>query len=789
MNKIYNPKEIEPRWQKYWQENKTYKTPQSGEKQYVLGMFPYPSGDGLHVGHVRIYTGTDVLSRFLRMNGKKVLHPMGWDAFGLPTENAAVKANINPKILAHKNIENFRRQMQMIGLGYDWAREFATTDPNYYRWTQWLFLKLYSLKNNNGKRLIYRKTVPINWCQSCKTGLANEEVLANGTHERCGQPVTQRKTEQWLMRITDYADRLLEDLKGLDWPNGILEMQRNWIGRSEGLEIEFPLEFSTQSLVVFTTRPDTIFSVTFICIAPDHEIVKTFSVPPKFKNDVNKYIENTLKKTDQSRASIGKMKTGVFTGLYAKHPLTKQKIPIWLSDFILKDYGTGAIMGVPAYDQRDYEFAKIFDIPIVKNKLENIKNISQQLINQKISRKIVNYHLRDWIFSRQHYWGEPIPLIYCPKCGDENGVVPVPEDHLPIELPDVEKFKPTATGKSPLSEISNWVNIKCPKCGGKAKRETDTMPNWAGSCWYFLRFADPDNLKQAFSSTAIRKWMPVDWYLGGAEHAVLHLLYTRFWIKAFYDLGLLDINEPFTRLRSVGMVLGEGHAKMSKSLGNVINPDEIVNMFGADTLRIYEMFMGPWNQSIAWSTKNLAGSYRFIEKIYNLIFVNHHQKVSASSSPELVSKLHQLIKKVAGDISAIHFNTSVAEMMKFVNSWEEKNNHLNTKDVSIFAQVLAPFAPHLAEEIWYKLGQKGSIHQSSWPKYNENLIKNQTVNFPVQINGKTRAVISVNSEETQIMQVVIQKAKQHPNISRYLDKTENIKPLFVSGKILNFIVK
>ncbi len=824
LKSIYNPKEIEPRWQKYWQDHQTYKTPEKGEKVYVLGMFPYPSGEGLHVGHVRIYTGTDVLSRFLRMNGKKVLHPMGWDAFGLPTENAAIKAKINPKILARRNINNFRRQMQMIGFGYDWSREFSTTDPAYYRWTQWLFIKMYSMKNKQGKRLIYKDRVAINWCESCKTVLANEEVLSDGTHERCGKPVTQRKTEQWLFRITDYADRLLADLEGLDWPRGILEMQRDWIGKTRGLNIDFMVEGLDEPVTVWTKFWETVFGATFLVLAPEHSIVGKLPIPTEFQEKVHLYINQAARKTERRRKIEEKDKTGVFTGVYATNPVNGQEVPIWIADYVLKDIGTGAVMGVPAHDSRDFEFAKKHGLKIVQVVSYADKEIDQKVKNTEAAYEgegiLVNsgnfdgmdawgegkkkmadwmvkkdwakwqttYHLRDWIFSRQHYWGEPIPLVYCDKCGDENGVVAVSESQLPVELPDVTHYQPTTTGKSPLSSIKEWVETKCPVCGGPTKRETDTMPNWAGSCWYFLRFADPHNSEEPFSKSAIAEWLPVDWYLGGAEHAVLHLLYARFWVKAFNDLGLLSITEPFTRLRSVGMVLGEGHAKMSKSVGNVINPDEIVVMYGADTLRIYEMFMGPWNQAIAWSMRGVAGAYRFLEKVHRLVLVAD-EKVGRQTSKNLKQKLAQLVDKVSRDIPAIKYNTAIAEFMKFVNSWEEKNQVLSKKDLGVFARLLAPFAPHLAEEIWQKAGNEPSVHTAKWPSFDEALAIAETVRIPVQVNGKTRAVIEVSAKRAGNRIWVEKIARENSAVKRHLAGKKERRAIFVSGKILNFVVE
>lgn len=827
LKSIYDPKLIEAKWQRYWEENDTYKTPAKGEKVYVLGMFPYPSGDGLHVGHTRIYTGTDVLSRFMRMQGKRVLHPMGWDAFGLPTENAAIRAKTNPKILAKRNIDNFRRQMKMIGFGYDWSREFATTDPEYYRWTQWLFLQLYSLKNDRGERLIYRKKVPTNWCDFCKTILANEEVLPDGTHERCGKPVASRLSEQWLMRITDYADRLLEDLKDLDWPTGILEMQRDWIGRKEGINIDYKINNSDEMVTCFTTTPVN-FGMTFIVISPEHELVdkilsRKLEVPLEKFKEIKDYVEKSRQKTEKQRKIQEKEKTGVFTGLYAINHVANWEVPIWISDFVLKEVGTGAVQGCPAHDYKDFLFAKKHGLPIIRvvvgpdgdtSAVDSIDKVivsgmpgkminsgfldgmefsdalqkTMDYIEEKMrGHRVISYHLRDWIFSRQHYWGEPIPLIYCEKCGDENGVVPVADNQLPVELPDVERYEPTTTGKSPLSNIKDWVETKCPNCGGPAKRETDTMPNWAGSSWYFLRFADPHNAKQPFSDSAIKTWMPVDWYLGGTEHAVLHLLYSRFWVKALQDKKLLPISEPFTRLRSVGLVLGEGNAKMSKSLGNVVNPDEIVAMFGAETLRIYEMFMGPWNQPIAWNTRSVIGAWRFLDRIHRLIFLTDN-KVGLVTSDDLSPQLHLLTAKITADIPSIKFNTAIAALMKFVNAWGITGKTLSVADTGTFAKLLSPFAPHLAEEIWAHLGHETSVHLSSWPVFDDSMNVDQTISFPVQVNGKTRTVLSLDIDEAGDQQKVVDKALANPNVSRYLESKKTSQIIFLPRRTINFVI-
>ncbi|MGB9883155.1 MAG: leucine--tRNA ligase, partial [Microgenomates group bacterium] len=873
----YQPKEFEEKWQKKWEEEKVYKTHQSDQsliskqKQYVLSMFPYPSGAGLHVGHVRIYTGTDVLARFFRMNGYLVLHPMGFDAFGLPAENAAIKAKTNPMDLVPKNIANFSRQMRMLGFSYDWDKEFSTTDPEYYKWTQWLFIQFFKMG------LLYKKEMPIYYCPSCKTGLAEEEVLPNNTHERCGKEVERRTLPQWVFRITAYADRLLEDLKDLDWPVGILQMQKNWIGKSEGAEIKFKvksekLKINEEKYIkVFTTRPDTLYGVTALVVAPEHWLIEEILNPLRFEGqakfkiqkdklqEIKKYVEAAKKKMDLARTDLAKEKTGVDTGVKAIHPLTGEEIPIWVSDYVLGWYGKGAVMVVPAHDERDFEFAKKFNLPIKKviepsqkSKIKNqksdkafteygvlinsgeftgltsqqaIKKITEKLQSLNLGQKAVEYKLRDWIFSRQRYWGEPIPMVYCQNCADKKinfwnteegkrflnlsktkdlkletnnlyGWFPLEEKDLPLRLPYISSYEPTETGESPLSKIDNFVKTTCPNCGGPAKRETDTMPNWAGSCWYFLafpfwdKFSDQNflaselasqhlsgavasysssesevSLRRSLAQTSTRQenfesllktwqshnkimkqWLPVDWYLGGAEHAVLHLLYARFWVKALYDLGLLDFKEPFLRLRNVGMVLAEDNRKMSKSFGNVINPDDVVEEYGADALRLYEMFMAPFNAEIAWSTKSLQGAYRFLKRVWEIYqkLKVENQKLKIKEDKELVSKLNKTIKKVTQDIQETKFNTAIASMMEFVNAWEEKmtksqtqNQVLSTENAKKFLQILAPFAPFMTEEIWREVfEEKTSIHLSSWPKAQE--VEDEEVVIPVQVDGKLR---------------------------------------------------
>ena len=808
----YQPQEFEKKWVEEWDKQNTYKSKiqnQNDKKSYVLAMFPYPSGAGLHVGHVRNYTGTDVVARYFRMNGHSVLHPMGWDAFGLPAENAAVKAKKNPMDMVPEHIATFKKQMKSLGFSYDWGREFTTTDPEYYKWTQWLFIQFYKMG------LLYKKNAPINYCPKCKTGLAEEEVLADGTHERCGNKIEKRDLPQWVFKITKYADRLLSDLEGLDWPKGILEMQRNWIGKKEGININYKIKSSNEIITCFTTRPDTNFGATFIVLAPEHEFVKKIN-----KEDVKKYVKETASKSEQERLNENKKKTGVFTGFYAINNLNGKEIPVWVSDFVLSGFGTGAVVGVPAHDLRDYDFAKEFGIEIIrvvvgkdgdKSKIIKREQVQEEegvMINSEFlngldihiatkkimdyleekgwGKRVTTYHLRDWIFSRQRYWGEPIPMVECEKCGWQ----PLPEDQLPLKLPYVDSYEPTETGESPLSVIPEFVNTKCPKCGGEAKRETDTMPNWAGSCWYFLRFPDSKNDKQPWSNEAMKQFSPVDWYLGGAEHAVLHLLYSRFWVKALYDLKLLNFKEPFLRLRNQGMILAEDHRKMSKSFGNVINPDDVISEFGADALRIYEMFMAPFNQEISWATKSLQGSYRFVKRIWDLFqqYNNGTMKQSNNEDKQLVVKLQKTIQKVTSDIPEVKFNTSIAAMMEFLNDYEKNPQGLSKENAKKFLQILAPFAPFMTEEIWKNIfAEKESIHLSAWPKIEGEIIEEEIV-LPVQINGKLRDTIKVQRSNIKDQKAIEELAMSSEKVKKYVT-SKPVKIIYVPGKILNFIVK
>lgn len=811
----YQASEFEKKWVDIWDEEGIYKAAGGKKKQYVLAMFPYPSGAGLHVGHVRNYTGTDVIARYFRMNGYSVLHPMGWDAFGLPAENAAIKAKKNPMDMVPEHIATFKRQMKALGFSYDWDREFTTTDPAYYKWTQWLFIQFYK------KGLLYKKNTPINFCPKCKTGLAEEEVLADGTHERCGSKITKKDLPQWIFKITTYGDRLLSDLEGLDWPDGILQMQKNWIGKKEGINITYSVKGSPETITCFTTRPDTNFGATFIVLAPENEFVRKImsgkiKSPETNLEEIKKYVDDSVSKSEIDRLAEGRKKTGAFTGFYAINNLNGREMPVWISDFVLSNFGTGAVVGVPGHDLRDFEFAAQFGIDVlrvvvgpdrdtspIKDRKQvqeedgvminsdfldgmNIHDATEKIMdymeNKGLGKRITTYHLRDWIFSRQRYWGEPIPMVFCEKCAWQ----PVPESDLPLKLPHIKSYEPTATGESPLSTIDEWVNTKCPRCGGGAKRETDTMPNWAGSCWYFLRFADPKNDNEAWSSESMRSWEPVDWYLGGAEHAVLHLLYSRFWVKVLFDLGLLKFKEPFLRLRNQGMILAEDHRKMSKSFGNVISPDDVVNEYGADALRIYEMFMAPFNTEIPWSTKALQGSYRFMKRVWDI-----YQGVAMTdrkSDVKLAVKLQKTIRKITKDIPEIKFNTSVAAMMEFLNDWERNPSGLSSDDAKKFLKILAPFAPFMSEEIWRKtFNEKNSIHTSAWPTVGEELIESEVV-IPVQIMGKLRGTIKVGSDilkdqkQMEVLAVSDEKIKKHLEGKKY-------RLIYVPGKILNFIIQ
>ncbi|MFH1129145.1 MAG: leucine--tRNA ligase [Patescibacteria group bacterium] len=809
----YNPQEIEKKWQEKWEKLGLYKAEDFSKKlkQYILVEFPYPSGDGLHVGHARSYSALDAMARKKRMQGYNVLFPIGYDAFGLPTENYAIKTGIHPIEVTKKNTAIFREQLKSLGLSFDWSREINTTDPKYYKWTQWIFLQFFK------KGLAYQSEMPINWCPKCKTGLANEEVV-NGKCERCGTQTEKRNKKQWLLKITDYADRLIDDLKLVNYPDRIKNQQINWIGRSGGTNIKFKI--GDNELEAFTTRIDTIFGVTALVLAPEHELINQLKNKIENLNEVQEYINQAKKKSEIERMDFAKEKTGVeLKGVYAINPLNNEKIAIWIGDYVIATYGGGAVMFVPAHDERDYEFATRHNIPIREvvtpqisadldadkrrdgaftsygylinsgefNGLDSekaIKEITKLLEKKKLGKKTINYHLRDWVFTRQHYWGEPIPIIHCEKCG----VVPVDEKDLPVELPYVEKYEPTDSGESPLSVIDEWVNVKCPKCGGKAKRETDTMPNWAGSNWYFLRYCDPKNDKEFADMKKLKYWMPVDLYNGGMEHVTLHLLYSRFVYKFLYDIGVVPTLEPYQRRCAHGMVLGSDGKKMSKSLGNVINPDEVVKKYGADTVRLYEMFMGPYEDEISWSTESLEGCARFLRRIWNLF--SNDEKFAKETSKDLIQKLHYTIKKVSDDLDNMKFNTAISSMMEFVNAWSGERQVLSKADAENFLKILSPFAPHITEELYSKIkSQKSkikSIFDEQWPEYDEELIKKDKIDLVIQINGKVRDKIEVKADisEKEAKELVLSNEK----IKTWLNNQEPKKIIFVKNKLINIVI-
>ena len=741
----YDHKKIEKRWQTFWDKKGVYRAKNNSKKKkfYSLIEFPYPSGDGLHVGHPRPYIGMDVISRKRRMEGYNTLYPIGWDAFGLPTENYAIKTGLDPRVVTKQNTDTFRRQIKSLGISFDWSREINTTDPKYYKWTQWIFLQF--LK----KGLAYKAKMDINWCPKDKIGLANEEVI-NGACERCGTRVEKREKEQWMLAITKYAERLDKDLDMVDYLPQIKLAQRNWIGKSEGAEIEFKVVRQGLTIEVFTTRPDTIFGATFLAVAP--EVAKKLT-----GKDFGVKID-----TDREN----KEKIGVDTGLKAINPANKKEIPVWVVNYVSAEYGTGAIMGVPAHDERDKEFAQKYNLPIIEN--------YPKAGFEDFGKKKVSFKLRDWIFSRQRYWGEPIPVIHCSGCG----VVPVPEKNLPVELPKVKNYQPTDSGESPLAKIYKWVNVKCPKCKGPAKRETDTMPNWAGSSWYYLRYADPGNTKTFADKKHLKYWTPVDWYNGGNEHTTLHLLYSRFWHKFLYDLKLVPTSEPYKKRTSHGIILAEGGEKMSKSRGNVINPDDIVKTFGADTLRLYEMFLGPFDQAATWSDEAIIGPRRFLEKVWDI-----SEKVSLHSDDHIFKLLNKTIKKVSEDIENMRFNTAISALMILATEIQ-KAKSVSKKDFKLFLQILSPFAPHITEELWKNLGEKNSIHISRWPKWEEKFIKDEEVTIVVQINGKVRGQFRASSNISE--KEAIEKARELPEIQKWITGNPR-RFIFIPSKILNII--
>lgn len=802
----YDHKKIETKWNQYWLKNKTFKTDASSNKRkfYALDMFPYPSGSGLHVGHPEGYTATDILSRMKRMQGYEVLHPMGWDAFGLPAEQYALDTGNDPAEFTDKNIDTFRRQIQELGFSYDWDREMSTTDPDYYKWTQWIFLKLYE------KGLAYIDEVPVNWCPALGTVLANEEVI-DGLSERGGHPVERKPMKQWMLRITAYADRLLEDLDELDWPESIKEMQRNWIGRSEGANVTFEVAGQNESFTVFTTRPDTLFGATYAVLAPEHKLVEKITTADQ-KEHVSAYIEKNKSKSDLERTDLAKEKTGVFTGAYAINPINNQEIPIWIADYVLASYGTGAIMSVPAHDQRDYDFAKAYNLAIIPvleggdiekeaftedgkhinsgfldglNKDDAIQKAIDWLEKEGKGERQVTYRLRDWLFSRQRYWGEPIPIIHW----EDGTTTGVDESELPVILPKTTEIKPSGTGESPLANIDEWVNVTDPKTGMKGRRETNTMPQWAGSSWYYLRFIDPTNSAHLADKDLLNEWLPVDVYIGGAEHAVLHLLYARFWHKFLYDIGVVPTKEPFQKLFNQGMILGENNEKMSKSKGNVVNPDDIVGSHGADTLRLYEMFMGPLDASIAWSETGLDGARRFLDRVWRLFINEETEDLSAKivndvEEDKLEKVYHETVKQVTENYQDLKFNTAISQMMVFINE-AYKTDQILKAYIEGFVKLLSPIAPFIAEELWCKLGYDETIAFESWPTYDETKLEENEVEIVVQILGKNRARMMVDKDATK--EELEKLALEHEAIKeRIADKTVR-KVIVVPGKLVNIV--
>ena len=805
----YNFKEIEKKWQDKWYAEGTFnaKDDFTMKKWFGLIEFPYPSGQGLHVGHPRSYTALDIIARKRRMQGYNVLFPIGFDAFGLPAENYAIKNHIHPKITTEKNVNHFREQLKSIGFSFDWSREINTTDPEYYKWTQWIFIQLYK------HGLAYKATMPINFCTGCKVGLANEEVV-NGVCERCGSPVVQKEKSQWMLRITKYAQRLIDDLDDVDFLDKIKAQQKNWIGRSEGAEVTFKIADSDETLTVYTTRPDTLFGATYMVVAPEHHMIDKLADKITNMDEIKEYKHQASLKSDFERSELNKEKTGCeIKGIKAINPLTNEEIPIWISDYVLITYGTGAIMAVPGHDTRDHEFAKKFHLPIVQvikpvddtiecdidkeaftdvetgilmnsgflndlSVLEAKKKVTDFLEDNRIGKKQVNYKLRDWVFSRQRYWGEPIPMVYCEKCG----WVPIPEEELPLKLPEVEDYEPSENGESPLARHTEWVNTTCPHCGGKAKRETDTMPQWAGSSWYYLRYMDAHNDKALASKEALEYWSPVDWYNGGMEHTTLHLLYSRFWHKFLYDIGIVPTKEPYQKRTSHGMILGSNGEKMSKSKGNVVNPDDIVNEFGADAFRVYEMFMGPFDQTAPWSMESIRGCAKFLDRVWNLqnLLVD-----GETYSPKFEKAMHRAIKKVSTDIEEMKFNTAVSTFMTLVNDFY-KEKTINKAEFKTFLQLLNPFAPHMTEELWQTvLGGTKMLAYMKWPTYDEEKTIADEITLPIQFNGKLKATITISLDEAEESV----KEKVHKAVQDKLENKTIVKEIYVKNKIYNIVVK
>ena len=797
----YNPNAIEKKWQKKWDEEKTFKSEidKNKKKFYPLVEFPYPSGQGLHVGHPRPYTALDVVARKRRLEGENVMYPMGWDAFGLPTENYAIKNKIHPAKVTEDNIKNFKAQMKSIGFSFDWDREINTTDSDYYKWSQWIFIQMYK------HGLAYKNEMSVNWCPSCQVGLANEEVV-DGKCERCGTEVVHKMKNQWMLKITEYADRLIDDLEEVDFEERIKASQINWIGRSHGCDVDFRLKDKEDKLTVYTTRPDTIFGVSYMVVSPEHPVLEKYKDEIKNYQEIEDYQEEARKKSDFERAELNKDKTGVMIeGISAINPLNDKEIPIWVSDYVLMTYGTGAIMAVPAHDSRDFEFAEKFDMPIIpvydtgeelpttdinKGKAINsdflnglsandAKKKAIEYIEEKgLGKAKTNFKLRDWVFSRQRYWGEPIPMIYC----EEHGWVPVDESELPVKLPEVESYEPTATGESPLSEIDEFVNTTCPICGKPAKRETDTMPQWAGSSWYYLRYMDPANKEAIASKEALDYYSPVDWYNGGMEHTTLHLLYSRFWHKFLYDIGVVPTKEPYKKRTSHGMILGSDHQKMSKSRGNVINPDDIIRDYGADTLRCYEMFMGDFSSMAIWSDEGVRGCRKYLERVFNL---NEIVEDGDSYSKDLEVIINQTIKKVSEDYENLKFNTAIAQLMTLLNEMRAKGK-ITRKDFKTYLILLNPVAPHMTEELWEMMEFDGELNQASWPSYDEDKLTFDSFEMPVQINGKVRGKVLMANDASK--DDAVNAAKEDTNIKSYIEGKEIRKIIYVPGKILNIVI-
>lgn len=798
----YNHRAIEQKWQKIWDDEKAFAATDdySKPKYYALVEFPYPSGQGLHVGHPRPYTALDIVARKRRMQGYNVLYPMGWDAFGLPTENYAIKNKIHPRIVTENNVKHFKQQLHSLGYSFDWDREINTTDPQYYKWTQWIFLKLFK------EGLAYKSEMPINWCTSCKVGLANEEVV-NGVCERCGSPVVRKVKSQWMLKITDYAEKLLEGLEDVDYIERVKVSQKNWIGKSQGAEVEFQVAGKEEKLTVYTTRPDTLFGATYMVVSPEHPMLDKYKEDIKNWDAIQDYREQAAKKSDFERSELAKEKTGVaIDGLSAINPVNEKEIPIWVSDYVLMSYGTGAIMAVPAHDTRDWEFAKKFDLPIIEVVAggENVQEeaytdvASGKLINsgfldglevaeakkkmiafleeKGIGKSKTNFKLRDWVFSRQRYWGEPIPIVKCEKCG----YVPLPESELPLELPDVDSYMPTDNGESPLAAMTDWVNTTCPCCGGPAQRETDTMPQWAGSSWYFLRYTDSKNTEALASKEALKYWLPVDWYNGGMEHTTLHLLYSRFWHRFLYDQGVVPTKEPYQKRTSHGMILGENGEKMSKSRGNVVNPDDIVMDYGADTLRTYEMFIGAFDLSASWSENGVKGCRRFLDRVWKLqeILVDGNEYRSAFET-----KMHQTIQKVSSDFENLKYNTAIAAMMSLLNDFY-KEGSINRAEFKTFLILLNPVAPHITEEIWENCGYEGRVYAQTWPEFDEAKTVEDTIELPVQINGKTRAVVTLPADVDKDTAIAAGKELIADKLTGTI-----VKEIYVPGRIINIVQK